>query len=633
MKIFLSIFFILSSIFLFSKEKLPENTFFKLRKQYSDEYIYIKAKDALKKSNLSQKNTFDANEFLLVYHLNKNNIETATRYLNKLNPRTEAQKYLFNCRKAYYYYRLNKPFEEFNCYLKAKSIISKSKFYDHEFIINYNLSQFYLLYKNSEKVLETCHDFFKNISIIKDKYHYKKSEFYRFEAEAYMNLGKYKKSLAKIDSSLFYSIYNNDTTQIFLGKRLKSQIFLEKKDYNKAKEIVKELKSSIYNAKNVNFYQHNDLLNDYILGRIYFENNQNEIAKPYLKKVTYSVIEFPYHEIYHNSVKIYTEILNKENKHKEAYNLLFRMEEKKDSIYNSHEYNKILNKEIDYIQEKEEIHYELKELKWRWLIIGFLVLSTTLVFLYIFRLKNIENLKVKNRLIAKNNRELNTLNESLEKFAQITSHDLKAPIRSIGHLATFIQEDEPNLSEESKKNLEHIQSSVENSNNLILNMLALAKSNDKNISREKVNTWVIFRAVESNLLKMISDSNAKIIYNERLPIFITGNQSLLIQLFQNIIQNSIKYARKGVDPLVEISAVESGKSTIFYIKDNGVGIKEDKKGYLFNAFSQENFESLDKGVGLGLYITKKIADIHNAKITINSNDKNGTIVGIIFNKK
>ncbi len=164
-------------------------------------------------------------------------------------------------------------------------------------------------------------------------------------------------------------------------------------------------------------------------------------------------------------------------------------------------------------------------------------------------------------------------------------------------------------------------------------MLALAKSNDKNISREKVNTWVIFRAVESNLLKMISDSNAKIIYNERLPIFITGNQSLLIQLFQNIIQNSIKYARKGVDPLVEISAVESGKSTIFYIKDNGVGIKEDKKGYLFNAFSQENFESLDKGVGLGLYITKKIADIHNAKITINSNDKNGTIVGIIFNKK
>lgn len=633
MKIYLYIYFsFLTVVSLQSKERLPKNYFFKLRDQYTDDYISKKLKDILIKDTLSQKTIFNATEFLLVYHLNKNNIETATKYLNKLKPKTDAQKYFYNIRKAYYFYRKNNPFEELNHYLKANTILSKSNFYDPDFRTNTYLSQSYLRYKNSERVLETCKDFFKNSFLLKNKYHIKKSEFHIFEAEAYMYLKKYDESLAKIDSSLFYANYNKDTTHIFLAKRLQSQVYLEKKDYNNAKKIVEELKHPAYNNKNVDFYDYRSLLNDYILGRIYFEKDQYKLAKPYLKKITYSIIKFPYHDIYDKSIKMYTEILSKENKYKEAYNLLSKIKEKKDSIYNSYEYNKILNKEIDYIQEKEEIRYELNEIKWKWMVTGFLMLSISLIYLYFIRSKNLKKLEIKNKLIEHKNKKLNTLNESLEKFAQITSHDLKAPIRSIGHLTTFIQEDEPNMSEESKKNLEYIQSAVENSNNLILNMLALAKSNDKNITKEKINTWVIFRAVESNLIKMISDSNAKIIYDKQLPAFIEGNQSLLIQLFQNIIQNSIKYARKGINPVIEISAIESGKSAIFYIKDNGIGVKENKKDSLFNELSQEHFESLEKGIGLGLYITKKIAKIHNAQITINSNKTNGTIVSIIFYK-
>ena len=248
------------------------------------------------------------------------------------------------------------------------------------------------------------------------------------------------------------------------------------------------------------------------------------------------------------------------------------------------------------------------------------------------RSRNIRILEKKNRLINDSNRELHMLNESLEKFAQITSHDLKAPIRSIGHLATFIKEDEPNLSEESKQNLHYIQSSVESSNNLILNMLALAKSSDKNIELEDVNTKEVFNLVESNLLETILETRTELNYKGNLPV-IKGNLSLLTQLFQNIIQNAIKYTPEKINPVIEVEVFDSKINTTFLIKDNGIGIKEEKRESLFSAFSQESFNSIEGGVGLGLYITKKIADVHNAKVRVEPNVNQGTIFKIIFIKE
>ncbi len=631
MKYFICFILNITLSLLFSQENTTEEYFQELAETKSYTYALTKALDTLKHPTTSPKTIFDAKSFIIAYQLNRNNTDSAAQYLKELKPTNTIQQYLYHCRYGFYYYRKNDPIQQFTHYLKAKIIFDNNHFVDQYFRLHQSLAQFYLEHKNSEKVIATCQDFHKILKKRHIQYHITSSDFYRYEAEGHFIKNDYQNAFQKIDSAIYYAEHFNDTTRLFLAYRLKSFLYLEKKNYKKALEIALSLESNKYNEKNTYYYKY-QILNYYTLGRIYFENNDYEKAKPYLKEVTYTVLRYPYHDIYFSALKMYTEILYKENQNKEAYELLSVMERKKDSVYNSYVFSKILNKEISYIQEREELHYKIKEWKWKWLIIGSILLSLGLIVIYIIRYKNIKKLKAKNKLIEDKNNELHVLNNSLEKFAQITSHDLKAPIRSIGHIVTFIQEDEPNLSKETKENLKLISIAIENSNNLIMNMLALAKSNDKNIKKDKVDVHEIFKNVESNLLKIIIDSHTKIIYHENLPHFIEGNQSLLIQLFQNIIQNAIKYHKEEHNPIIEIWGDETKNETTFYIKDNGIGIKQDKIKVLFKAFEQERFESIDKGVGLGLFITKKIADIHHAKIKVESDLGEGTTFSIIFHK-
>ena len=118
MKFFSFFFFFLISIFISSKEKLPLNPFFELREKISSDYAYKIAKNTLDLKSINKTTYFNALDYLTVYHLNKNEVDIAVVFLNKLKPNTPDQEYIYYCRKAYYYYRINLYFDQFNSYIK-----------------------------------------------------------------------------------------------------------------------------------------------------------------------------------------------------------------------------------------------------------------------------------------------------------------------------------------------------------------------------------------------------------------------------------------------------------------------------------------------------------------------------------
>lgn len=239
-----------------------------------------------------------------------------------------------------------------------------------------------------------------------------------------------------------------------------------------------------------------------------------------------------------------------------------------------------------------------------------------------------KNRKINNQLIQQN-KELEESYATLENFSHILSHDLKAPIRSINHLTTFIEEDEEQLSEEGKENLNLIKQSSNNAYMLINNIMTYLHSKNTTIEKEQHSLKNLIENAKNNLIPTIIATKTLIIF-ENLPEKIYGNSMLLTQLFQNLIQNSIKYRKKDTSPIITISYKKEKSYGILLFHDNGIGIKQEKQQTIFKAFTQEKFVSPEEGIGLGLSICKNIMDHHNGKISVESKKGSGTTLLLHF---
>ncbi len=239
-----------------------------------------------------------------------------------------------------------------------------------------------------------------------------------------------------------------------------------------------------------------------------------------------------------------------------------------------------------------------------------------------------KNRRINNQLIQQN-KELEESYSTLENFSHILSHDLKAPIRSINHLTTFMEEDESQLSAEGKENLSLIKESSNNASVLITNIMAYLHSKNTKVKKEYHPLKTLIQNAENNLMPSISSTQTLILF-ENLPKNIYGNDILLTQLFQNLIQNSIKYRKKEVPPIITISYKKEKSYGIVSFYDNGIGIKEERQQTIFKAFTQEKFISPEQGIGLGLSICKNIMDHHNGKISVVSKKGVGTSMVLHF---
>lgn len=209
-------------------------------------------------------------------------------------------------------------------------------------------------------------------------------------------------------------------------------------------------------------------------------------------------------------------------------------------------------------------------------------------------------------------------NIELQEYAHIVSHDLKSPLRSIYALVDWIKEDNKNtFDNQTQENFGLIEQTLEKMEALIMGILNYSSINAESQKKEKVDLNTIIADVYNTVLI----PEHILIYCKNLLPTIKGDKVQLQQLFQNLIGNAIEHIDKD-EGRVEIDFVEKPNHFEFSISDNGVGIKKEYHQKIFGIF--QSLSEKKKSTGIGLSIVKKIVDLHNGRIWLESQVGEGT---------
>jgi PAS domain S-box-containing protein len=218
--------------------------------------------------------------------------------------------------------------------------------------------------------------------------------------------------------------------------------------------------------------------------------------------------------------------------------------------------------------------------------------------------------------------ELKHSNQELEHFAYVASHDLREPLRMI---TSFLQLLERRYSDQLDQDAnEFIGFAVDGAkrlNEMINDLLVYSKVNSKKKDFSLVNCEQVLKMTFINLKVPIEENNA-IISHDPLPT-IYGDENSMIQLFQNLIGNAIKYRGQEI-PKIHISSKKELNQYLFSVKDNGIGIDPEHLNRIFTIFQRLHRNEEYEGTGIGLAIAHKIVHQHGGEIWAESEQGKGS---------
>ncbi|MCW3090563.1 MAG: rcsC 4 [Ferruginibacter sp.] len=228
------------------------------------------------------------------------------------------------------------------------------------------------------------------------------------------------------------------------------------------------------------------------------------------------------------------------------------------------------------------------------------------------------------------NKELKIKNIELEQFAYVASHDLQEPLRTTASFVELIQRQyRGKLDEKADKYLEYIADASYRMKVLIKDLLDFSRIG-VNVALKKTDCNVILKNMLEDIQAAITESGAIVIYS-RMPE-INCYPSELKQLFQNLVLNSIKFRNPGIPPQINITAAEKDFSWQFAVSDNGIGIEKQYSERIFIIFQRLHTRSKYAGSGIGLSHCKKIVELHNGKIWVESMPGKGSTFHFTIHK-
>ncbi len=233
------------------------------------------------------------------------------------------------------------------------------------------------------------------------------------------------------------------------------------------------------------------------------------------------------------------------------------------------------------------------------------------------------------------------VNEELDQFAYIASHDLKEPLRGIHNYSNFLLEDYAEvLDEEGRSKLETLTRLTQRMENLINSLLEFSRLGREKPSLIETDLNELLRETLDTLQFSLQDNNTALLIPKPLPNAVC-DRVLVSEVFANLISNAIKYNDKPdqwievgcVDDKTEIDTLAQEQSLtfkqgtlVYYIRDNGIGIREKHLDSVFRIFKRlHGRDKFGGGTGVGLTIVKKIIDRHEGHIWVESSHGEGTI--------
>jgi signal transduction histidine kinase len=235
-----------------------------------------------------------------------------------------------------------------------------------------------------------------------------------------------------------------------------------------------------------------------------------------------------------------------------------------------------------------------------------------------------EKIEVKQSELEKALITLERKNQELEQFAYIASHDLQEPLRMVSSFMEKIDQKYASVLDDKGKTYLHF--AVDGSNRMrkmIIDLLEYSRFQRSSQEAEWINLNDIINVELEIFQEEINASNSTLIVDQLPTIF--APKTSIIRLFQNLISNALKYRKKEIPLLLEISCKESMTDYLFSIKDNGIGIDEKYQLKIFTIFQRLHREEEISGSGLGLAICKKVVNDLGGNIWFESNSVDGTV--------
>lgn len=225
---------------------------------------------------------------------------------------------------------------------------------------------------------------------------------------------------------------------------------------------------------------------------------------------------------------------------------------------------------------------------------------------------------------AKNSKaELLRSNAALEEFAYVVSHDLKAPLRHISMCASFFEESmQSKLDDESKKLLHIMRDSSEKMRVMIESLLDYSRIGRSAGEYKLVDLNSALADALVALTPQIESSGA-VVQSDALPS-IRGSQTEMTRVFQNLVENAIKYRREGASPVVKVKANKRDNLWEISISDNGIGVDPKFSAKIFQLFQRLHGEdSAYTGAGIGLAVCQRIIHYHGGQVWLDPDYKDG----------
>jgi PAS domain S-box-containing protein len=217
--------------------------------------------------------------------------------------------------------------------------------------------------------------------------------------------------------------------------------------------------------------------------------------------------------------------------------------------------------------------------------------------------------------------DLKRSNQELEQFAYVASHDLQEPLRKVASFTQLLAERYADkLDDDARQFIAYAVDGAHRMQGLINDLLSYSRVGTRGRTFELVDCEGVLGYSLANLEVAIKEGGA-VVTHDRLPT-VMGDASQLVQLFQNLIGNAIKF-RGSAPPCVHISVASQEKEWIFRVRDNGIGIDPQYFDRLFVIFQRLHSKAEYPGTGIGLAVSKKVVERHGGRIWVESEPGKG----------
>ena len=212
--------------------------------------------------------------------------------------------------------------------------------------------------------------------------------------------------------------------------------------------------------------------------------------------------------------------------------------------------------------------------------------------------------------------ELRQRNEELERFIYSVSHDLKSPLVTFKTFLGFLRQDQRAGSRENmEKDMDFMAAAAEKMERLLEDLLEMSRIGRLDKAPTRIDLRDLVAAALTAVAGTIAERGAEV--RDELPeLCLYGDRLRLERLWQNLIDNAVKYLGEQAAPRVEIGVEKTAWETIFFVRDNGLGIDPRHQRKVFGLF--EKVDPKSPGSGLGLALAKRIVELYRGRIWVES---------------